>query len=383
MRAVPGQSFTPVADNLIASMKFPRLVRSVAFALAVVGITASAEAAAKKLLVITQSKGFQHSPVKRPAPDQPCLVEQQVKELGEKSGIFTADFSQDAIAVLTRENLAKYDAVFFYTTGSLLPAGEPREALLDFVKSGKGFIGTHSATDTFKDFKGYTSLINGSFAGHPWGGGGTYTYVNHEPNHPIVAMMGSEFQWKDETYQYSDYDMKAVRVLYSLDMVKSNPKRPYLVPVCWVREYGSGRLFYTNLGHNDATWKDAKFHEHLLAGIKWATKLIDGPATPNPEVQQAEFNRSVVAFAASVAGKEATPYLAKAKSDAAWLTNVSAAATTASKAQDAVGGVRDPDPKKTKPEELEALRAAAKTKRAELQAKFDEEKKKLIAALEK
>ena len=46
----------------------------------------------------------------------------------------------DAIAVLTKENLAKYDALFFYTTGSLLPAGEPREALLDFVKQGKGFI---------------------------------------------------------------------------------------------------------------------------------------------------------------------------------------------------------------------------------------------------
>ncbi len=360
-----------------------KLSRLVPFAAALILATSSAEAAAKKILVITQSKGFRHGPVTRAMPDQLCLVEQQMKELGEKSGIFTTDFSQDAIAVLTKENLAKYDALFFYTTGSLLPAGEPREALLDFVKQGKGFIGTHSATDTFKDFKGYTAMINGSFAGHPWGGGGTYWYVNHEPSHPVVAMMGNEFQWKDETYQYSDYDTKSVRVLYSLDMVKSVPKRPYLVPVCWVREYGSGRLFYTNLGHNDATWKDAKFHEHLLAGIKWATKLIDGPATPNPEVQQAEHNRSVVAFAASIAGKDANAYLGKAKSDAGWLTDVTAAASSASKAQDALGGVRDPDPKKTKPEELEAQKAAAKAKRAELQTKFEDEKKKLVVALEK
>lgn len=360
-----------------------KLSRLLPLAAALVLATAGAEAAAKRILVITQSKGFRHGPVTRPAPDQLCLVEQQLKELGEKSGVFTTDFSQDAIAVLTKENLAKYDALFFYTTGSLLPAGEPREALLDFVKSGKGFIGTHSATDTFKDFKGYTAFINGSFAGHPWGGGTLGTFVNHEPNHPVVAMLGSEFQWKDEIYQYTDYDMKSVRVLYSLDMVKSSPKRPYLVPVCWVREFGAGRLFYTNLGHNDATWKDAKFHEHLLAGIKWATKLIDGPAAPNPDVQQAEFNRSVVAFAASIAGKDASPYLAKAKSDAAWLTNVNTAATAASKAQDAVGGVRDPDAKKTKPEELEAQKATAKSKRAELQGKFDEAKKLLVAALEK
>ena len=352
-------------------------------ALAALVFTATAEAAAKKILVITQSKGFQHGVVKRPAPDQLCLVEQQVKELGEKSGIFTADFSQDAIAVLTKANLAKYDALFFYTTGSLLPAGEPREALLDFVKQGKGFIGTHSATDTFKDFKGYTSFINGSFAGHPWGSGTAATFVNHEPSHPTVAMLGKEFTWKDEIYQYNDYDQKSVRVLYSLDMAKTNPKRPYLVPVCWVREYGTGRLFYTNLGHNDATWKDAKFHEHLLAGIKWATKLIDGPATPNPEVQQTQHNLSIVAYAASLAGKDAAAYTTKATSNAAWLTELTAAATAVSKAQDAVNGVRDPDPKKTKPEELDAQKAAAKAKRAEMQAKFEEAKKQLVVALEK
>ena len=345
--------------------------------------TASAEAAAKRILVITQSKGFQHGPVKRPAPDQLCLVEQQMKELGEKSGVFTTDFSQDAIAVLTKENLAKYDALFFYTTGSLLPAGEPREALLDFVKQGKGFIGTHSATDTFKDFKGYTSFINGSFAGHPWGSGTTASFVNHEPSHPTVAMLGKEFTWKDEIYQYTDYDPKAVRVLYSLDMAKTNPKMPYLVPVCWVREYGAGRLFYTNLGHNEATWKDAKFHAHLLAGIQWATKLIDGPATPNPEVQQVQHNLSIVAYAASLAGKDAAAYTAKASANAAWLTELTAVANAVSKAQSAVNGVRDPDPKKTKPEELEAQKATAKTKRTELQVKFDEAKKQLGIALEK
>ena len=59
-------------------MKLARLLLLATLVLA----SASAEAAAKKILVITQSKGFQHNPVKRPAPDQLCLVEQQMKELG-------------------------------------------------------------------------------------------------------------------------------------------------------------------------------------------------------------------------------------------------------------------------------------------------------------
>lgn len=364
-------------------MKTTLLLRSVLTAALLAGLVLPAAAAPKKILVITQSKGFVHNPVKRPTPDGLCLVEQALGEIGKESGVFETVNSQDAIAALTAENLKQFDAIFFYTTGSLLPAGEPREALLNFVKSGKGFIGTHSATDTFADFKGYVEFINGNFNGHPWGAGGTYGFVNHEPGHPVAKMYPAEFPWKDEIYQYKGYDPKSVRVLISLDMSKSNPKRPYLVPVCWVREYGTGRLFYTNFGHNDATWKDSNYRAHLLAGIRWATKLDNGPATPNPDVQQAEHNKSVVAFAASVAGKDAAPFLAKAKSNAAWLADVVAAADAAGKAQEALGNVRDPDAKKTKPEELDALKAAAKTKRQELQAKFDAEKAKLIAALEK
>ena len=67
-------------------------------------------------------------------------------------------------------------------------------------------------------------------------------------------------------------------------MDKCNPKMPWHVPVCWVREYEKGRLFYTNLGHNEKTWEDATFKAHLLAGIRWALKLEQGSATPNPEV---------------------------------------------------------------------------------------------------
>jgi hypothetical protein len=62
-----------------------------------------------------------------------------------------------------------------------------------------------------------------------------------------------------------------------------------------VRDYGQGRLFYTNLGHNEKTWESPKFKEHLLAGIRWALKLEQGSSTPNPEVWAAEDKRAVLA----------------------------------------------------------------------------------------
>jgi type 1 glutamine amidotransferase len=168
-------------------------------------------------------------------------------------------------------------------------------------------IGTHSATDTFGGFRPYFSLINGTFDGHPWGSGENCAFTNHEPGHATSKMLGEEFQWKDEIYQYKNYDPKSVRVLYSLNMAKCKTKQPYHVPVSWVRESGQGRLFYTNLGHNEGTWATPLFKQHLLAGIRWALKLEEGSAAPNPELQYQEQAKAFI----QVAGGGAEALLAK------------------------------------------------------------------------
>ena len=140
-------------------------------------------------------------------------------------------------------------------------------------------------------------MINGSFAGHPWNAGGTNGFLSHEPKHPTVAMLGKEFMWKDEIYQYNNFDPNAVRVLFSLNMAKSKPQMPYHVPVCWVRSFGKGRVFFTNLGHNGSTWENETFHKHLIEGFKWSLKLTDGPSAPNPDLQAKESIKAFALFA--------------------------------------------------------------------------------------
>lgn len=275
-------------------------------------VAASACAAPKRILVITESKGFVHSVVKRPTNGQLCIVEKALQEIGQKSGVFETVNSQNAIEALTGDNLRNFDGLFFYTTGAILPAGEPREALLEFVKSGKGFVGVHSATDTFAEFKGYVSFINGNFDGHPWNASETSAFTNHEPAHPTVKMWPAEFKFKDEIYQYKGYDPEAVRVLLSLNMADTKTKGGYHVPVCWVRQYGDGRLFYTNLGHNESTWQDERYREHLLEGFKWSLKLIEGPAKPNPEVQAIENAKSFSVVAAALVERDWNPLVARA-----------------------------------------------------------------------
>src|SRR5271163_1223368 len=102
----------------------------------------------KRLLVITESKGFVHDVVNRKG--QPLsLAEKVLTELGDKTGDWETVCSQDSRAAITAENLANFDAVFFYTTGELPLSETQKSDLIQFVRSGKGFAGAHSATDTF------------------------------------------------------------------------------------------------------------------------------------------------------------------------------------------------------------------------------------------
>ena len=141
--------------------------------------------------------------------------------------------------------------------------------------------------------------------GHPWTARGEHGFVNHDPTHPVVKMFPERFRWKDEIYQYGPrYNPDNVRVLLSIDMAASTPKNPWHVPVSWVRDYGRGRVFYTNLGHNNETWSDAAFQKHLTEGTAWALGRFDAPSKANPSIQAAEYLRSAVAAAGELEGME-------------------------------------------------------------------------------
>jgi type 1 glutamine amidotransferase len=244
------------------SLRF--LIASVAL-FAGIGHVDAADSKPLKIFFLTQSGGFQHSAVKRPSADKLSLAEETVTAIGKESGVFTVQCSKDA-SLITADLLKDMDVVMFYSTGNILGKNEPVKAKTPeeewvqknepipftedtwnafdkWLKAGHAMVGIHSATDTGANFKPYYSLINGSFAGHPWGSGTEVTFTNHEITHPVVAMWPAEFGFKEEIYQYKNYDMTSVRVLLSLNMEKTALKQPRLVPVSWVRDYEKGRLF--------------------------------------------------------------------------------------------------------------------------------------------
>ena len=270
-------------------MKLSRLILCVVGLLVVAaGINVDVSAAEKKsrILFVSQSKGFRHGSVNR-GDQELAPAEIAMKQLGQQTGLFELHATQDVATDFTKENLKNYDVVMFYTTGALPIAEADMDYFLnDWLKQkGHGFIGFHSATDTYKDFEPYWDMIGGTFNGHPWGAGTNVTITVHEPDHPTMkAFGGDEFEIKDEIYRYSHWQPEKVRVLMSLNMAKCKPSEPYMVPVAWVKSWGEGRVFYTNLGHNPGTWTDKRFLGSVEAGVKWVTGQVDGESAPNPEL---------------------------------------------------------------------------------------------------
>lgn len=218
-----------------------------------------------KLLYMTLTKGYHHESVD--------LSKQIVKEIGDKSEAFDTTATED-VGAFTAQNLKPYDAVMFNTTGELPMTDEQKKAFADFIRSGHGFIGVHSATDTFYEWGTYCDILGAYFNGHPWHE--MVTIEVADPASKLVGFLGKSFQINDEIYQVSDFRAETSHILLRLDPQSTNMKkqgvqhRYYGWPVAWTRMYGKGRVYYNGLGHDDWVWKDARYQEMLLNGIRWA-----------------------------------------------------------------------------------------------------------------
>jgi type 1 glutamine amidotransferase len=188
--------------------------------------------------------------------------------------------------------LQNYDAVIFANTTGDLPLPDP-QAFLDWIKSGKGFVGAHSATDTFPGFRPYIEMIGGEFKTH--GAQVSVDIINQDKECAACRHLPMTWTVFDEIYQMKNFDRTKVHGLLTLDKHPNN-KTPGDYPIAWIKEYGQGRVFYTSLGHREDVWEPNSpaqgggfknspevalaYQQHLLGGIKWALGLEKGDAKP-------------------------------------------------------------------------------------------------------
>jgi type 1 glutamine amidotransferase len=248
-----------------------------ALAVLVLAAAAVVQAQPKRVLYLTHTAGFRHDCI----PLSAGILERLARDSGRLEIVHTED-----INALNEDRLRGFDAVLFFTSGELPLSAAQRASLLDFVNRGGGFGGVHSATDTLYGWPEYGELIGGYFAGHPWVQ--DVRIDVEDPDHPAVQNLAPAFRIVDEIYQFRALERARVRVLMTLDTASIsltadgvNPGTTDF-PLAWTRVHGSGRVFYTALGHFDGTWTDERFQRMMLNAMLWLTRQSDAAGEPRP-----------------------------------------------------------------------------------------------------
>jgi type 1 glutamine amidotransferase len=195
-----------------------------------------------------------------PFHDNPALYEMLKKKL-EATGKYVLTIT-DNREELAKPAIDKYDVVLIYTTGGALTEDQER-GLISFVENGKGVVGIHSATDSFKNSDAYWKLMCGRFAGH---GSGTFKVKITGKRHVIVREM-TDFEITDETYRHTWHPESKPIVLMRRE--EDNE------PVSWVQYYGKGRVFVTGLGHGKPAWENPAFQELIERALDWAVGRLN------------------------------------------------------------------------------------------------------------
>jgi len=189
-------------------------------------------------------------------------------------------------SVFTEAGLDPYDVVFFLnTTGATLDGdgqGEAhRQALMDFVTTkGRGFVGTHSASDTYDTgWPWYSDFIGANFQAHsPAGTAGTATYAPGV-SHVILSTAKVPNPWNrmEEWYAFTrDPTTSALPGITVLLDCTDATNQLGTRPSAWVHDLpGGGRMFYTAFGHATAAFQEQPVMDLIAAGIKWAAHRLN------------------------------------------------------------------------------------------------------------
>jgi type 1 glutamine amidotransferase len=211
------------------------------------------------ILLFSRTEGFRHGSISDAIP----AIESRAQALG-----WTTTASEDP-SLFTAEGLADFDAiVFVMTTGDILD-GSQQSAMEQFVGSGGGWAGIHSASDTEYDWSWYGGLVGAYFDNHPSIQEAELTV--EVSDHPSTAHLPTTWTRRDEWYNFRDNPRADVTVLMTIDESTYNGgSMGDDHPMAWCHDYSGGRAWYTAGGHTNDSYADDDFMEHVMGGIAYA-----------------------------------------------------------------------------------------------------------------
>ena len=223
------------------------------------------------VLVFSKTTGFRHDSI----PQGIAAIE----TLGAEHG-FAVNSTEDA-ARFSDAILARYKAVVFLnTTGDILDAGE-KAAFEQYIRSGGGFVGIHSASDTEYRWPWYGRLVGAYFASHPAVQRAMIRMAN--ANHPSTKSLPTSWERTDEWYNFRSRPRGKVQVLAVLEESSySGGTMGADHPIAWCQQIDRGRSWYTAMGHTAESYAEPLFLLHLLGGIESAAAVAAGCGENSP-----------------------------------------------------------------------------------------------------
>jgi hypothetical protein len=264
----------------------------------------------RHVLVLCKAAGWVHTSIP--------LAAKMVEYLGDKTGAWMTTITYDPAAI-NADNLKQYDAIFLdSTTGQFLDDPNDqgttqarRQALLDFVKGGKGLAGIHAATDSYHTsprrassgeaataptgtWPEFNEMIGGFFKFH-WPYPTLIAVKIDDPNSPLTSMFPARgYVIVDETYTFAQnsFSRKRVHVLTSINYKKMSAEDKAKEPAAtrrtdgdyalsYIQHVGDGRVFYEGHGHDESVYYSRPFVAHMLAGIQYALGDLKADDSPS------------------------------------------------------------------------------------------------------
>ena len=213
--------------------------------------------AAIRVLFLTATAGFRH--------DSIATAKQVIADLASSNGF--ALTTTEALPDVDATRLSASDVLVFALTSGELPFDDmQRDAIVNFVNNGGGFVGFHSASDTLYEWPEYGRIVGAYFKEHPWTQDAMVTVEDR--GHQTTAGLGGSLRLLEEFYTFRQNPRPSVHVLLSLDAQSVAASGDY--PLAWTQTIGRGRSYYNALGHFDATWRSSSFQLQIVNAIRWA-----------------------------------------------------------------------------------------------------------------